>query len=147
MTSNRQLCIFSLGDELFGIEVNRVQEVLRSQQMTAVTLAPRFIRGLINLRGQIVMAIDLRQCLELSPFDRDHSPMNLVVRTEDGPISFLVDRIHDVVDVTEETFEGAPPNLHGVLRKLIRGTYPLRDKLLLALDVDALLNLIDSAAG
>lgn len=147
MSSTRQLCIFSLADELFGIEVSRVQEVLRFQQMTPVTLAPRFIRGLINLRGQIVMAIDLRQCLELPAFERDQAPMNLVVRTEDGPVSFLVDRIHDVVDVTEGTFESAPTNLHGVLRKLIRGTYPLRDQLLLALDVDALLTLIDSSPG
>lgn len=147
MTSTRQLCIFSLADQLFGIEVSRVQEVLRSQPMTPVTLAPRFIRGLINLRGQIVMAIDLRHCLELSPFDREQAPMNLVVRTEDGPVSFLVDRIHDVVDVPEASFEPPPTNLLGVPRKLIRGTYPLREQLLLALDLDALLNLIDSASG
>ena len=145
MTATRQLCIFSLDEQLFGIEVARVQEVLRHQEMTPVTLAPRVIRGLINLRGQIVMAIDLRQCLGLRPIDREQAPMNLVVRTEDGPVSFLVDRIHDVVDLAENTFEPPPTNLQGAHRRLIRGTYPLREQLLLALDTDALLNLIDSS--
>ncbi len=147
MAEIRQLCTFTLDGQLFGVEVRRVQEVLRHQEMTRVPLAPRFISGLINLRGQIVMAIDLRTCLELGPPARALSPMNLVLRTDDGPMSFLVDRIHDVVDVDESAFEPPPPHLQGPTRRLIRGTYTLHDRLLLALDAAAVLDLIEAPVG
>ena len=71
--------------------------------------------------------------------------MNLVIRAADGPLSFLVDRIVDVVDVDDATFEPPPANLHGASRNLIRGTYSLSDRLLLALDADRVLELIEGA--
>ena len=86
MNSLQQVCTFQIDGGLFGVEVKRVQEVLRHHEMTRVTLAQKFIRGLINLRGQIVMAIDLRRVLEL-PNAADEKAMNLVIRTEDGPVS------------------------------------------------------------
>ena len=92
---NVQLATFVVGRFLFGIDVLNVQEVLRFQRMTRVPLAPPVIVGLINLRGQIVPALDMRRRLFLEPRALDERPMNLVVRTEDGAVSLLVDEIGD----------------------------------------------------
>ena len=76
-----QFSTFFVGDLFFGVDVLNVQEVLRFQQMTPVPQAPGVIEGLINLRGQIVTAIDMRRRLRLPPRAEDKSPMNIVVRT------------------------------------------------------------------
>ena len=131
-----QFCSFRLAHLTFGIEVDRVQEVLRSQALTPVPLAHEVVRGLINLRGQIVTAIDLRRRLDLPEREAGEEPMNIVVRTSGGELSLLVDAIGDVVDVAEATFEGPPETLDGVARELITGTYKLDDRLLLVLDTD-----------
>jgi len=94
-----QYCTFYLDRLLFGVELKGVQEVIRSLEMTKVPLAPKVVSGLINLRGQIVTAVDLRRRLELEARPPDTLPMNVVVRSEDGAVSFLVDEIGDVVEV------------------------------------------------
>jgi purine-binding chemotaxis protein CheW len=132
----RQFCTFFLDDLFFGVEVERVQEVLRYQEMTRVPLAPAVVRGLINLRGEIVTAIDLRQRLELNERTTEMQPMNVVVQTDDGATSLLVDQIGEVWEVQEETFERPPDTVQGAARDLIRGTYKLKDRLLLILDID-----------
>ena len=92
----------------------QVQEVIRYQAMTRVPLAPTVVSGLINLRGQIVTAIDLRRRLGLAgPADEGLHPMNVVVRTDDGAVSLLVDEIGDVVEVTDDAFEPPPETLAG----------------------------------
>src|SRR4051794_10190615 len=88
-----QFSTFSLAGLLLGVEVLQVQEVIRYQEMTRVPLAPAEVRGLINLRGQIVTAIDLRRRLGLPDRAEHEQPMNVVVRTSDGVISLLVDEI------------------------------------------------------
>src|ERR1700690_3732725 len=105
MAHNSQFCTFYLDKLLFGVELKGVQEVIRSLDMTKVPLAPSVVSGLINLRGQIVTAVDLRRRLELQPRPADALPMNVVVRSEDGSVSLLVDEIGDVVEVDEDTFE------------------------------------------
>src|SRR5437763_10143678 len=94
-----QFSTFFVADLFFGVDVLRVQEVLRFQPMTRVPQAPEVIEGLINLRGQIVTAIDMRRRLRLPPRGAEHAPMNMVVRTEGGAVSLLVDEIGDVLDV------------------------------------------------
>ena len=141
MAKVRQFCTFFLGTDFFGVDVQQVQEVLRYQQQTRVPLAPRAIKGLINLRGQIVTAMDLRCRLELGERADNALPMNVVVRTEDGAVSLLVDEIGDVVEVSEEDFEPPPETVQGVARELILGTYKLPDRLLLILDTDKTVDL------
>ncbi len=136
MTTSRQFCTFYVNGLFFGVEVNQVQEVIRYQEMTRVPIASPVIRGLINLRGQIVTAFDLRQRLELGERPFEQLPMNVVVRTADGPMSLLVDEIGDVVEVAEEAFERPPETLDGVARELIRGAYKLEGQLLLHLDIE-----------
>ena len=132
----QQFCTFFLDSLFFGVEVQRVQEVLRAQAMTRVPLAPPAVRGLINLRGQIVTAIDLRLRLDLSDRPADQLPVNVVVQTDDGAVSLLVDEIGDVLDVEEKLFEPPPDTLTGMARELIRGAYKLNGRLMLLLDID-----------
>lgn len=142
-----QFATFMLDGLFFGVDVLKVQEVIRYQEMTRVPLAPPEISGLINLRGQIVTALDLRRRLELHPRLDDRRPMNVVVRTDDGAVSLLVDEIGDVVEVSEEGFERPPETIEGVARDLIRGVYKLKDRLLLILDTERTVTLDGAAHG
>jgi len=138
MSDSKLYCTFHLGPYLFGIEVLRVQEVLRYQEMTRVPLAPPMVRGLINLRGQIVPAIDMRQRLHQVPWEEGAEPMNVVVRTDSGaPVSLLVDEIGDVLDADDSLFEPAPEMLDGADREAISGAYKLPNRLMLVLNTDA----------
>lgn len=104
-TPLRQLCTFFLDDRMFGFDVLRVQEINRIQQLTPVPLAPPAVRGLINLRGQIVTAIDLRERLGFPAADPNSLPVNIIVPSDEGPVSFLVDEVGDVIDVDDRDFE------------------------------------------
>jgi len=130
----RQYCTFFLGEQYFGIDVLEVQEVIRYLEMTRVPLAPAVVRGLINLRGQIITAIDLRRRLELPDRPNGQLPVNVVVSTDDGAVSLLVDEIGDVLQVPESSFELLPETVRGTARELIRGAYKLEERLLLILD-------------
>ncbi len=132
--AEQRFSTFYLDGLYFGVEVEQVQEVLRHQTMTRVPVAAPVIGGLINLRGQIVTAIDLRRRLGLADRAADQLPMNVVVRTDEGVVSLLVDEIGDVVEVKEESFEAPPDTLKGESRELVRGVYKLKDRLLLVLN-------------
>ncbi|MFN8545606.1 MAG: chemotaxis protein CheW [Candidatus Binatia bacterium] len=134
MADVQQLCTFSVDGLLLGVEVEKVQEVIRHLASTRVPLAHPVVRGLINLRGQIVTAVDLRRRLELPDRPADVAALNVVIRTDDGTVSLLVDEIGDVIEVSEETFERPPDTVRGVTRELIRGVYKLKGRLLLVLD-------------
>jgi purine-binding chemotaxis protein CheW len=141
MADTHQFCTFFLDGHYFGLDVLRVQEIIRYQEMTGVPLAPRVVRGLINLRGQIVTAIDLRRRLELHDRPAEQLPVNVVVRTDDGAVSLLVDEIGDVLEVSEKAFERPPETLQGPARELIRGAYKLEGRLLLILDTERAVDL------
>ena len=143
--ASRQYATFFVDGFFFGIDVLQVQEVLRYQEMTRVPLAPDVIEGLINLRGQIVTAVDMRRRLKLKPRSDGITPMNAVVRTEEGAaVSLLVDEIGDVVEPDAALFERPPDNLDPSARELLKGVYKLKDRLLLILDTE---KTIDLAAG
>lgn len=136
MPDTKQYSTFHLDRFLFGVEVLKVQEVIRTLEFTRVPLAPPVISGLINLRGQIVTAIDLRRRLELPPRPEGLKPMNVVIDMDGGAVSLLVDTIGAVISVNESDFEKPPETLMGSARELILGAYKLKDRLLLALDID-----------
>lgn len=140
MADQKQFCTFYLNNHMFGVKVEQVQEVFRYQEMTTVPLAPAVVRGLINLRGQIITAIDLRQRLGMVPMTGDKLPMNVVVRTEDGVVSLLVDEIGDVLEVSEDVYERPPETIPREVRQLVLGVYKLTGKLLLILDSEKAVN-------
>jgi len=119
---------------MLGIEVTRVQEVIRYQPMTVVPLAPAVVEGLINLRGQIVIAIDTRRSLGLTRAEGDALPMNIVIQSGDGLVSLLVDEIGDVIDVPAEAYAPVPDNMPQQQRELINCVYDLPTGLMLVLD-------------
>lgn len=131
--SLNQVCTFRLGKQLFGIDVLEVQEVIPVQEMTPVPNAPPAVSGLINLRGQIVTALDLRVQLGLPRSEKE--PMNIVVRTTNGPVALLVDEIGDVVETRPENFEPAPSNLPSPAKEVTEGVFKLEKDLLLVLSV------------
>jgi len=142
--SNGRFATFHVAGLLFGVDVLRVQEVLRYQPMTRVPKAPVEIEGLMNLRGQIVTAIDMRRLLRLPERDETAQPMNVVIRTEAGAVSLLVDEIGDVLDLEDAAYEPAPGNLDAAARKLVIGVVKLERELLLVLDPE---QAIDIAVG
>lgn len=143
----RQVCTFTVADLYFGIDVRQVQEVIRHQEMTPVPLAPQRVGGLINLRGQIVTALDLRRQLGLKPREADRLPMNVVVRDGDGAVSLLVDSIGDVLEVSEDLFEAPPATVRSNVRNLTLGAYKLPEKLLLLLDTERTLSVDETHEG
>ncbi|MGP8187667.1 MAG: chemotaxis protein CheW [Terracidiphilus sp.] len=136
-----QLSTFLVDDLLFGVDVLSVQEVLRFQHMTPVPRAPGVIEGLINLRGQIVTALDMRRRLRLSAHKENAAPMNVVIRRTDGAVSLLVDEIGDVLPVDPANFEDPPDNLDPETRKIVKSVYKLKDRLLLVLDEERVVDL------
>jgi purine-binding chemotaxis protein CheW len=135
----RQYSSCLVGDLLVGIKVEAVQEVTSGSELTPVPLAPALVSGLLNLRGQILTAIDLRRCLQLGERPVDRPPVHIILRTDDGCVSLLVDRIGDVLEADEDDFEVAPRTLRGRLGELVAGAYKLDGRLLLVLDTEAAL--------
>jgi purine-binding chemotaxis protein CheW len=134
-----QIATFQVENLLLGLPVKDVQEILRPQAMTTVPLAPAVVEGLINLRGQIVTALDLRQRMGLADHAREKRPMNIVVRAGESATSLLVDAVGDVVEVEPEALEPAPDNLPEATREVVSGIHQLEGRLLLVLDLERVL--------
>lgn len=130
-----QYCTFWAAGLYFGIAVGDVQEVMRAQEMTHVPRAHPAVRGLLNLRGEIVTAIDLRHRLGLRTPDEAATPqMNVVVRSRGEVTSLLVDDIDEVLDTGDRPLEPVPSTLPPSVREVLGGVIPLPDHLLLVLD-------------
>jgi purine-binding chemotaxis protein CheW len=146
MKSARQFCTFSLGGLLFGMDVRSIQEIIRHHEMTRVPTASPVVRGLINLRGQIVLAIDLRHRLGLDPRRTKAESIHVIIRTDDRPMSLLVDDVGDILDLGAEAIEPPPETIRDEIREFLDGLYKLPDRILLVLDAGRLAD-FDVAAG
>jgi len=102
MTEGRQFCSFIVDDLLLGADVRNVQEVVPDLEITAVPSAPRAVRGLANLRGQVLEVIDLRCCLGINDPALESASFHVIFRTPEGPISLLVDQMGSVMEVGED---------------------------------------------
>lgn len=134
--ASQQFATFEVANQLFGVEVHTVQEVLSYNEYTPVPLAPAAVSRLFNLRGQVIAAVDLRVQLGLAPKAIDGPVMNVILRGDGEPVSLVVDRIGEVVDLDDDTFEPPPDTLNGPTRELVVGTFKLDGRLMLALDAD-----------
>lgn len=133
----RQYCTFWVGELFIGIEVSRVQEVLSHSSITPVPLAPVYVKGLINLRGHIVTAVDMGLRLDVGPVGSGAgNTMHVILNDDQGLLSLVVDRAGDVVEVDQEAHEDPPETLQGEARRLIRGAFKLEGRLLLDLNID-----------
>lgn len=134
-SGSHQYATFTVGSHFLGVDVLEVQEVLRGQSLTRVPLAPPVVEGLINLRGQIVPALDLRRVIGL-PERTGAAAVSVVVRSALGAVSLQVDEIEDVIELTAESFEAAPPHVDGDLGRFFSGVHKLAGRLLLVLDTE-----------
>ena len=144
MTDFKQYCTLKVGDLLLGIEVGEIQEIRRDTSITPVPLSPTDIRGLINLRGPIVTAIDLRRRLGLDDADENAEFMTMVLGTAEEPLALVADTVGDVVEVSGGEFESPPDTLQGEARNMIEGAYKLDRELLLVLNLSVVLELQES---
>jgi purine-binding chemotaxis protein CheW len=133
---SKQMATFRLAEHTYGIGVEHVQEVLRELSRTRVPQASEAVAGLVNLRGQVLAAIDLRTQFGLPARPEGQEPMVVVVRVPGEAIALLVDSVGSVVDVDDDMFETSPETLSGRGRELLVGAYKLPDRLLLALNLD-----------
>ncbi|QDT64254.1 chemotaxis protein CheW [Calycomorphotria hydatis] len=136
-----QYVSFWIDDQLLGVPVEVVQEVLNPQDIAPTPKARPEIAGLLNLRGQIVTAFDLRVRMGLPPRKGDKPCMNVVCRFEDESYSLLVDEVGDVIDVPADTMEPVPGTLDERWKSVTEGVYQLNDRLIVILKIDAILNL------
>jgi purine-binding chemotaxis protein CheW len=132
-----QLTTFNIGRDLYGIEVMKVQEVTGHPTIVNVPLAPPFVRGLINLRGQIATALGLRELFGMSS-DEPQLQMSVVCKIDGNLVSLLVDSIGDVVEVSHSSFEHPPDTIPAGVRKYIKGIYKTNETLLSVLDLERL---------
>jgi len=136
MTSAHQFCTFYLDHMLFGVESQKIQEVVTYRELRPVPLAPPVVSGLMNLRGQVVVALELRRQLELPERTSNLTAVGLVVHSSEGTVCLIADEVGNVVDVEEETFEPSPETLSPRLRSVILGVHKLEGQLLHVLDTD-----------
>lgn len=140
VAENNLLCGFKIGDDHYAIPVLEIQEVVKPQQLTKVPLAPEYVDGLINLRGQIVTAINMRVLFGLGKSEKtDH--MNVIIKGEDSLYSLVVDEVHDVIEVYEKDFEKTPDTVDPSIKKFINGVYKLDKKLLTLIDLEKIVNI------
>lgn len=139
MAGERLLCTFHVADLYLGLDIASIQEVLRGQEVTRLPLASPAVRGIINLRGRIVPAVDLRRCLELGPAPEGLAPTTIVVRAPETAVSLLVDDVGDVMTLSEEAFARTPETVRASARDLLHGVFQLEDRLLLELDLGRVL--------
>jgi purine-binding chemotaxis protein CheW len=136
MPTAHQFCTFYLDHLLFGVESQKIQEVVTYRELRPVPLASPVVSGLMNLRGQVVVALELRRQLELPERPADMTPICLVVRAAGGTVCLLADEVGNVVEVEDESFEPSPETLSPRLRSLILGVHKLDHQLMRVLDTD-----------
>lgn len=141
-SATRQFSTFYVSGRLYGLDVTAVQEVTRTLPVTQVPLAPSFVRGLINLRGQIATAINLKELFELENRALPDEPMNVVCKGDGLLLSLLVDQIGDVVEVEESFFEPTPDTIEPAVGRFMTGIYKITGSLLSILDVGKIVEIL-----
>ena len=129
-----QYCTFYVGDYYLGIEISFVQEVLKEQNISYVPLASNNVRGLINLRGKIITAIDMWSMLKIEK--KSDSEMNMVVRTSNGTFSFVVEKIGEILEVSKDKYQSIPSHINDYMKTMLTGVYQLEDELLLLVNLN-----------
>ncbi|WP_308620162.1 chemotaxis protein CheW [uncultured Desulfovibrio sp.] len=135
-----QLVTFSIGEEEFGVNILKVQEIIRTMEITKVPRAPEFVEGVINLRGKVIPIIDLRRRFGLAPKAHDKNTRIIVIEINNVIVGFVVDAVSEVLRIPASTVEPPPPVVAGVESDYISGVGQLQDRLLIMLDLDKLLS-------
>ncbi len=135
-----QLVTFSIGDEEFGVDILKVQEIIRTMEITRVPRAPTFVEGVINLRGKVIPIIDLRKRFGLQARGHDKNTRIIVIEINNMIVGFVVDSVSEVLRIPASTVEPPPPMVAGLESEYISGVGKLEDRLLILLDLNRLLS-------
>jgi len=135
----RQLVVFQLGAELYGVEISRVHEIIRLQSVTRVPKAPGFVEGVINLRGKVIPVVDLRRRFGLPTADHTRASRIVVVELGDQVVGIVVDGVSEVLRVNTATVEPPSPVVAGIDSEYLHGIAKLTDRLVILLDLDRIL--------
>jgi len=147
MAAGREFVTMIIDNQIFGIPVLQVQDVLGPQKITRVPLSPKEVAGSLNLRGRIVTAIDVRTRLGLPPRDAAVKSMSVVVDYNGEFYSLIVDQVGEVMSLSASDYEKTPATLDERWREISDGVYRLKDTLLIVLDVKRLLRLEELSAA
>jgi purine-binding chemotaxis protein CheW len=135
-----QLVTFSIGEEEFGVDILKVQEIIRTMEITKVPRAQDFVEGVINLRGKVIPIIDLRRRFGLDSKAHDKHTRIIVIEINNMIVGFVVDSVSEVLRIPAGTVEPPPPVVAGLESEYISGVGKLHDRLLILLDLDKLLS-------
>jgi purine-binding chemotaxis protein CheW len=135
----RQLVVFQLGAELYGVEISRVHEIIRLQSVTKVPRAPAFVEGVINLRGKVIPVVDLRRRFGLPTAEHTRASRIVVVELGDQVVGIIVDGVSEVLRVNTATVEPPSPVVAGIDSEYLHGIAKLTDRLVILLDLDRVL--------
>jgi purine-binding chemotaxis protein CheW len=135
-----QLISFEVGDEEYGLEILRVKEVIRIREITRLPKAPRFVKGIINLRGDVIPIIDLRDRFGLEQAEYTAMTRVIVVDVEDKLVGMVVDAASQVVRIPSDQIEPPPPIVGGLSAEYIKGVGKLEDRLVILLNIDRILS-------
>lgn len=138
-TGERQLVVFQLGEETYGIDIAQVQEIIRMQEITEVPGAPGFVEGVINLRGRVIPVIDLRKRFALSQREDQKSTRIIVVEVLPHTVGMIVDAVDEVLRMNEDQIEPPSPLIASIDTEYLRGVGKLPDRLLVLLDLSKVL--------
>lgn len=135
-----QLISFMVGSEEYGMEILRVKEVIRSPEITSLPKAPSFVKGIINLRGDVIPIVDLRDKFGL-PSDVTTSATRIIVVDVDGRlVGMVVDSASQVVRIPSDQIDPPPPIIGGISTEYIKGVAKLNDRLVILLNIDSILS-------
>ncbi|AZZ36452.1 chemotaxis protein CheW [Bdellovibrio sp. qaytius] len=134
-----QACTFYLEDRMYALDVQEVQEVTKSLPITPIPLAPSYVKGLINLRGQIAVSIDLREMFGLPKLEVNEFTNNIVCRTDGILMAFPVDRVGEVVENDYNLFECTPDTVEPKIAQFMKGVFKSPHDILSMLDIESIL--------
>jgi purine-binding chemotaxis protein CheW len=144
MADDLHLVTFRVGTELFGVPISAVQEIVRVPAISRIPQSPEFVEGVINLRGRIITVIDMRKRLGQAPVELDNDvnarkARILVVEAEGRLVGVIVDEVAEVLRLSEDQTEPAPPMVAGLSNQYIRGVGKLKDDLLILIEIEKIL--------
>ncbi len=146
LEDQRQFIRFRIADGDYGLELLRVKEVIRLTEVTRLPKEPPFVKGIINLRGDVIPIIDLRERLGFEPRERSRSTRVIVVETDGRLMGMVADSASQVVRIAANQIEPPPPTPYHASQRYIHGVGKLDGKIIILLNIDALLSMDERAA-
>ncbi len=138
--SELQLVVFNVGKEEFGVEIMKVQEIIRMTNITRIPQAPEYIRGIINLRGRIIVVLNLNVIMGMDTKEQDENTRIVVANIDETVMGFIVDSVSEVIRLPEKNVEPAPAVIASKIgTEYVQGVGKMEDRLLILLDLDKIL--------